>query len=93
MPSNAVYACVTCRVANKGGACGRGHEMRYMGARWRAPRKNDKKAWQRVADGDLLWDDRAVARKANLKQRKHERAMERWREYCEKKKLDRDRAV
>ncbi len=59
------YACVICRIAQKRNPhCSRGHEMIWMGRFWRAPKKTNIKAWQRVAQGDKLWDDRAIERKA-----------------------------
>ncbi len=59
------YACVICRIAQKRSShCSRGHEMVWMGRFWRAPKKTNIKAWQRVAQGDKLWDDKAIERKA-----------------------------
>ena len=67
------YACVKCRIAQKrSGHCSRGHDMICMGRFWRAPKKNNVKAWQRVAQGDKLWDDRAIERKAKREARKTE---------------------
>lgn len=59
------YACVICRIAQKRNPhCSRGHDMVWMGRFWRAPKKTNIKAWQRVALGDKLWDDKAIERKA-----------------------------
>lgn len=30
--------------------------MDNMGYRWRAPKKNDNKAWKRIGGGDKWWD-------------------------------------
>ena len=38
--------------------------MLSMGTRWRAPKKNNIKAWKKLANGQRLWDDKAVQRKA-----------------------------
>jgi hypothetical protein len=65
--------------------------MKNMGKHWRAPKKNNKKAWQRVASGDILWDDRAKQRSAALKRRKRDKAFARWTEYCKAKKKVLDR--
>lgn len=62
--------------------------MVYMGARWRAPKKNDKKSWKRVANGDPLWDDRAIARKAIAQAEKIARAIARAKAKRRQKKLD-----
>lgn len=64
MSSNGVYACLDCRVANKGGYCGCGKPMVYMGKRWCAPTKNNAKAWKRIARGDVWWDKHKI-NKAN----------------------------
>jgi len=59
------YACIECRIAQKRNPhCPRGHDMVWMGRFWRAPKKTNIKAWNRVAQGDKLWDDRAIERKA-----------------------------
>lgn len=91
--SNYTYACNICRIARKGHSdlCAKGHTMKSMGKHWRAPKKNNRKAWQRVASGDALWDDRCKQRSAALKKRKRDKAFARWTEYCgtKKKVLDR----
>lgn len=73
------YACIECRIAQKRNPhCPRGHDMIWMGRFWRAPKKNNIKAWQRVAQGDKLWDDRSIQRKARReanKRAKREAAM------------------
>jgi hypothetical protein len=67
------YACTICRIAQKRNPhCPRGHEMMWMGRFWRAPKKNNIKAWQRVAQGDKLWDDKAIERKAKREAKKRE---------------------
>lgn len=72
------YACIECRIAQKRNPhCPRGHDMIWMGRFWRAPKKNNIKAWQRVAQGDKLWDHKAIERKAKreaLKQAKQDQA-------------------
>jgi hypothetical protein len=45
---------VTCAHANKV----------WVSSKWRAPKRNNDRAWKRIAEGDLLWDDGAVQRKA-----------------------------
>lgn len=65
------YACVICRIAQKRNPhCSRGHDMIWMGRFWRAPKKTNIKAWQRVAQGNKLWDDKAIERKAKREARK-----------------------
>lgn len=72
MPSHSTYACMICRVAIKGsaGQCPGRHAMICMGKHWRAPKKNNKSAWKKLANGIRLWDDKAVQRKA-VKQAQH----------------------
>lgn len=69
------YACLTCRIAQKrSGHCARGHDMVSMGRFWRAPKRNNIRAWKRVASGDHLWHDRSIERKAKreaLKMARH----------------------
>lgn len=51
--------------------------MVWMGRFWRAPKKTNIKAWQRVAQGDKLWDDKSIERKAKreaVKRAKREQA-------------------
>lgn len=67
------FACVKCRIAQKRSShCPRGHEMICMGRFWRAPKKSNIKAWQRVAQGDKLWDDKAINRKAKREARRRQ---------------------
>jgi len=54
------YACFDCRIANKGARCSCAKPMHCMGTKWRAPKKNDIKAWKRVISGHRLWDQRAI---------------------------------
>lgn len=35
----------------------------HMGYRWRAPKKNNDKAWKMIAEGQYLWDAKALAKK------------------------------
>lgn len=48
--------CVTCRSVDM--PCS--HEKITMSYRWRPPKKNNHKAWKRIAAGDIWWDKRAV---------------------------------
>jgi hypothetical protein len=34
---------------------------RPFGSRWRKPKKRNKKAWKRIAAGDIWWDKKAIA--------------------------------
>jgi hypothetical protein len=34
-----------------------------MGSRWRPPKKNNDKAWAKIARGDIWWDDKAIVDK------------------------------
>lgn len=73
------YACVVCRIAQKRSShCTRGHTMINMGRFWRAPKKNNLRAWQRVAQGDKLWDDKAIKRKAKRDTQKTRYRRGRW---------------
>lgn len=61
MPSNGMYACVTCRVGGKNPypACyNNGHEVLYFGKRVTIPKKNNVRAWKRIEKGEYLWDRR-----------------------------------
>lgn len=61
MPSHATNVCVQCRHVTKIGAgCPAGHELRYMGRHWRAPKKDNDAAWKRIEAGDFLWDKRVT---------------------------------
>lgn len=46
------------------GQCPGGHAMICMGKHWRAPKRNNIKAWKMLANGHKLWDDKSVQRKA-----------------------------
>jgi len=37
--------------------------MEYMGKHWRAPKKNNNRAWARIKSGDTLWQHRALRKK------------------------------
>lgn len=55
--------CIDCRKANKGIACTiEGHRVFSLHYKWRAPKKNNAKAWRMIADGDVWWDKKAVAK-------------------------------
>lgn len=59
MPSNSTFACVFCRLALKSaGNCREcGAPLKNMGKHWRAPKKNNLKAWKRVASGEIWWEE------------------------------------
>jgi hypothetical protein len=38
-----------------------GEEGIKMGTKWRAPKKNNERAWKRVQSGDFLWDHNEVS--------------------------------
>lgn len=42
-----------------------GEEMQLVSYRWCPPKKNNDRAWKRVARGDWLWDHRRIRRVAN----------------------------
>ena len=42
-------------------ACG-GQVLRVSAAHWAPPKKTNARAWKRIANGELLWDRRRVAR-------------------------------
>lgn len=69
--------CVTCKSVNLP-SCG--HELKLVSHKWRAPKKNNIKAWKKVQAGNLLWDDKAIARKERLRLEKSIRADERRKE-------------
>lgn len=74
---NNTYACIICRVALKGsGQCPGGHASMYMGTRWRAPKKNNIKAWKKLANGQPLWDDKSVQRKLVRQAMHHARSQQ-----------------
>lgn len=59
--------CVTCRTVDL--PCS--HEKIVVGYRWRPPKKNNDKAWKRIAAGDIWWDKRAVSGKETKGRLKH----------------------
>jgi hypothetical protein len=48
----------------------------WVTPKWRAPKKGNDRAWKRIAQGDIWWDDGAVARKAALDAQRQETAKE-----------------
>lgn len=67
---NSKYVCSTHRTVNKDcdnlpGDC----NTLVFGYRWRPPKKKNDRAWKRIAKGDYLWDDKAVAKKAKANER------------------------
>lgn len=38
----------------------------WVTSKWRAPKKTDDRAWRQIAEGQIFWDEGAVARKARL---------------------------
>lgn len=65
MPSY-TRVCIPCRnVKPTGDACQFcGGPLRWAPKYWRAPRKTNNTAWRRVAEGEWLWDRKAVRRAA-----------------------------
>lgn len=70
--STTIYYCVECRIAQKSAGwdeatetviCSRRHPMKMAGSRWRAPKKNNHKAWKQIAAGDIWWDKSAIDKK------------------------------
>lgn len=60
----AIYVCKTCKFAGEEEcACHQG-EWHFMGTKWRIPKRNNKRAWARIAAGELWWDRKAIAKKA-----------------------------
>lgn len=64
MASNCMVVCPKCRVGRKSNAassCPRCHtpELNF-GKRTTLPKKNNRKAWKRIASGEFLWDRRRV---------------------------------
>lgn len=41
------------------------HKFMTHGSKWRRPKNRNKKAWRRINAGDIWWDDKAIAKKAN----------------------------
>lgn len=65
--SNVTWVCVPCRstARARGGrhVCpGCGADMVARPYRWRAPRRDNLRAWARIARGDWWWDDRVNER-------------------------------
>lgn len=60
MTSNSMHACLNCRVGNKsGGKCTLcGEQMICFGKHITLPKKNDKRAWRRIAKGEKRWNRR-----------------------------------
>lgn len=64
MPCNYPSYCSTCRIAGKGNICNKpGHVVKSAPTRWRAPKKNNLKAWKQITDGDIWWDQSAIDKK------------------------------
>lgn len=66
--SHGQSVCVKCRVVTSG-AIHCGHEIAYVGPKWRAPRKTNDRAWKRIEAGDWLWDHAAKVRKQRWQRR------------------------
>lgn len=62
------------------------HTVHYVSYRWRLPSKNNDVAWKRIAKGELLWDRKAVHRKAVKGQRHWNDRMFRGKEAVEEEK-------
>lgn len=68
MPSNSKYAkaCPECYLgaglSDKCSKCGGETKLVYFGTKITVPKKNDKRAWKRVFNGEKLWDRRKVKR-------------------------------
>jgi hypothetical protein len=63
------YICVKCRhtarrewVFGVNTKCPKGHEMIGMNYRWRAPAKNNDKAWKLISMGHFNWEDPLACR-------------------------------
>lgn len=55
MPSRSWTICVTCRKAWRGSPTCK-HETLTMHSSYRVPKRNNHKAWKRIAAGDFLWE-------------------------------------
>lgn len=60
--TSSTFVCIGCRVTakrcwNEKPKCYNGHTMVNMGTRWRAPKQYNHRAWQRIAVGDIWWED------------------------------------
>ena len=53
--------CATCR--RVGSRCE--HPKVVVGTKWRAPRRSNDAAWQRIAAGEVLWDRKAIDAKSS----------------------------
>lgn len=65
-----MYACTTCRAGSKTHrpACvSKGHHVVQMGKRLTIPKKNNVKAWNKIRNGDLYWDDKKALRDPSRK--------------------------
>lgn len=71
------YVCPTCRTVSLTHLCE--HEIIAVSHKWRAPRKDNDRAWKRVAAGDLLWDHRAVEKSLRRHREKIDQVRERMR--------------
>lgn len=80
---NSISVCVPCRFAAKQTwKCPHcGLEMAYAGRKWRAPKKNNDRAWKMIAAGDWLWDKMAIDSKAV----KQKNGNERWKAALKRK--------
>lgn len=61
--------CPICRLVTVG--CE--HEKLVVSSKWRAPSKNNDRAWKRIEAGEIWWDRNAITRKAK-------KARSRWNE-------------
>lgn len=69
MIAHSTHVCVDCRTVNK--TCTNPeHKGLVFGSKWRVPAKDNDKAWERIANGEYLWDREAVRRKA-IKHMRH----------------------
>jgi hypothetical protein len=65
--SHQKFICIACRTVN--GACT--HAKIVASYRWRPPKKNNHKAWKKIAAGDIWWDKRAIESKGVKTRLKH----------------------
>lgn len=70
---SAIYRCGECKFAGTTECKCRNGEWHHMGPKWRMPKKRNKRAWDRIANGEIWWDRKAIAKKARDESEKSRR--------------------
>lgn len=77
--------CVQCRTVGLIHLCD--HDLVLVSSKWRAPTRGNHRAWKRIANGQLLWDNKSIERSLRKERERVDRVRERLRQRKKKTRV------